>query len=131
MAATLREHGVPADVVGRDEAADVVVPAARRDEALALMAARMDEIRDRVRDGEPEPARTGQPDGHDGDADDVPAPGSRPLVTERLRQLWPVPVLLVPLLVLLGMGSLPANFAVMVVLAGMAVVLAMRQRRRR
>lgn len=107
------------------------MPAARRDEALALMAARMDEIRDRVRDGEPEPAHTGQSDAHDGDADDVPAPGSRPLVTERLRQLWAVPVLLVPLLVLLGMGSLPANFAVMVVLAGMAVVLAMRQRRRR
>lgn len=128
VAATLRAHGMAADVVEHGDAAEVVVPAARREEAVSLMAAQMDEIRDRL-DDEPRharPARTEpSPDGSDGQE-----PGSPPLATERLRQLWPVPVLLVPLLVLLGSASVPANFAVLVLIGGMVVMVALRQRRR-
>lgn len=129
VAATLRAHGMTAEVVERAEAAEVVVPAARREEAVSLMAAQMDEIRERVGDDEPQgggPAPT-EPAPGGGDSDE---PGPPPLATERLRQLWPVPVLLVPLLVLLGSASVPANFAVLVLIGGMVAVVALRQRRR-
>lgn len=129
VAATLRAHGMTAEVVERDEAAEVVVPAARREEAVSLMAAQMDEIRERL--GEDEPQRGGpgptEPPPANGGGEE---PGSAPLATERLRRLWPVPVLLVPLLVLLGSASVPANFAVLVLIGGMVAVVALRQRRR-
>lgn len=121
-------------MVGRDAGADaeamteVVVPAARREAALATMAEHMDEIRDRMAPSAappPAPADTAATSEAD------PAPGTRPLVTERLRRLWPLPVLLVPLLVLLGAGSLPANFVVLVLIGGMVAMVALRQRRRR
>lgn len=128
VAATLRAHGMAAEVVEHGEAAEVVVPAARRDEAVSLMAAQMDEIRDRL-DDRPQrdiPASTDAP----AESDDGREPGSTPLATERLRQLWPVALLLVPLLVLLGSASVPANFAVLVLIGGMVAVVALRQRRR-
>jgi Flp pilus assembly protein TadB len=134
VAATLREHGVTAEVVDRGDAADVVVPAARRDDALALMASRMDEIRDRAHEGSPEPAAD-QPEQRvttsGGEVDEAEERGMRPLVSERLRQLWPVPVVLVPMLVLLGSASVPANYAVLIVIGGMVLVVALRQQRRR
>lgn len=129
MAATLRDHGLAADVVERGDEADVVVSADRRDDAVALMASHMDEIRDRVDAPEPpEPTLTVSP------GDDVPASedeeASRPLVFERLRRLWLVPVMLVPPLILLGFASVPANFAVIAMIGAMAAVVALRQRRR-
>lgn len=129
VAATLRAHGMTAEVVERREAAEVVVPAARREEAVSLMAAQMDEIRERLGDGEPQgggSAPTEPPPASGGGEE----PGPPPLATERLRRLWPVPVLLVPLLVLLGSASVPANFAVLVLIGGMVAVVALRQRRR-
>lgn len=128
VAATLRAHGMAAEVVEHGEAAEVVVPGARREEAVSLMAAQMDEIRDRLDD---EPQRAGpaptEPPPESGDEQE---PGAPLLATERLRRLWPVPVLLVPLLVLLGSASVPANFAVLVLIGGMVAVVALRQRRR-
>lgn len=128
VAATLRAHGMAAEVVEHGEAAEVVVPAARRDEAVSLMAAQMDEIRDRL-DDEPQRAgpEPGEPPPESGEGRET---GSPPLATERLRQLWPVALLLVPLLVLLGSASVPANFAVLVLIGGMVAVVALRQRRR-
>lgn len=132
VVATLRAHGMSAEVVERGEGVEVVVSATRRDEALSLMAAQMDEIRDRLTEGahDPLPAAP-EPQASDDDAD---AGGShQPLATERLRRLWLVPVVLVPLLALLGLlgsGSVPANFAVLVLIGGMVVVVALRQRRR-
>lgn len=132
VAATLRAHGMSAEVVEQGEDAEVVVPAARRDEALSVMAAQMDEIRDRLGQGPaapaPHAAETPPPS-----ADDDAAGPNPPLATERLRRLWPVPVVLVPLLALLGLlgsASVPANFAVLVLIGGMVAVVALRQRRR-
>lgn len=133
VAATLRDHGVAAETVDRGDAADVVVPAARRDDALALMAARMDEIRDRAQDESPEAASEPEPGpaAPAGAVDEAEGGRTRPLVSERLRQLWPVPVVLVPMLVLLGSASVPANYAVLLVIGGMVAVVALRQRRQR
>lgn len=118
-----------AEVLERGEAAEVMVPAARRDEAVWLMASQMDEIRQRVSDDAPldAPRAAPEPRPADSTADES---GFQPLVSERLRRLWPVPVLLVPLLVLLGSASVPANFAVLVLIGAMVVVVALRQRRR-
>jgi hypothetical protein len=131
VAATLRDHGVAAELIDRGDAADVMVSAARRDDAVAVMASHMDEIRDRVDDG-------GTLDAEPSEAADEPAgswpleeePGSRRMVFERLRRMWPVPVMLVPLLLLLGLASVPANFAVIAMIGGMVAVVALRQGRR-
>lgn len=132
VVATLRAHGMSAEVVERGEGVEVVVPAARRDEALSLMAAQMDEIRDRLTEGAQDPLPAApEPQSPDDDTD--AAESHQPLATERLRRLWLVPVVLVPLLALLGLlgsGSVPANFAVLVLIGGMVVVVALRQRRR-
>lgn len=132
VVATLRAHGMSAEVVERGEGVEVVVPATRRDEALSLMAAQMDEIRDRLTEGAQDPLPAApEPQASDDDADAGGSP--QPLATERLRRLWLVPVVLVPLLALLGLlgsGSVPANFAVLVLIGGMVVVVALRQRRR-
>lgn len=129
MAATLRDHGLPADVVERGDEADVVVSADRRDDAVALMASHMDEIRDRVDAPEPlEPTLTVTPDDDVAASEDEEA--SRPLVFERLRRLWLVPVMLVPPLILLGFASVPANFAVIAMIGAMVGVVALRQGRR-
>lgn len=132
VVATLRAHGMSAEVAERGEDVEVVVPAARREEALSLMASQMDEIRDRLGAALSEPAPAAperQPP-----SDDADAPGPHPpLATERLRRLWLVPVVLVPLLALLGLlgsASVPANFAVLVLIGGMVAVVALRQRRR-
>lgn len=132
VVATLRAHGMSAEVVERGEDVEVVVSAARRDEALSLMASQMDEIRDRLGEAQSEPAPIAPERQRPSDDADAPAPPP-PLATERLRRLWLVPVVLVPLLALLGLlgsASVPANFAVLVLIGGMVAVVALRQRRR-
>lgn len=110
----------------------MVVSGTRRDDAVALMAAHMDEIRERVDADQPRgsaPAAAPVDEGPvEEPADDEP--GSRRMVFERLRAMWPVPIMLVPLLVLLGFASVPANFAVIAMIGGMVAVVALRQRRR-
>jgi|GEM_PF-3645722 len=142
VASTLREHGVAAEVEGQDSTR-VLVPASQRDEAVAIMAARMEEIRGRTQrsgtggeavDEEP-PARTRAPssqparDPEPRAVDDEPA--TRPLLTERLRRLWPLALLLVPAVALLGQARVPLDLVPVVLIGGMALVLMLRQRRRR
>lgn len=133
----LQRRGIAAEVerggLGDGEAV-VVVPAAQRDEAVAAMAANMEEIRRQARpvsgeaDGERPPSRSATPEA--AVLDDGEEEASRPLVSERLRQLWPLPVLLVPLLVFLGVTQVRADVALMVLIGVMVVVVALRQGRR-
>ncbi len=139
VARTLREHGVAAQV-DATEPARVLVPGSQRDEAVALMAAHMEQIRARVRPEDERgaagaaqaaspPSATG-PTPHREPGVEAEA-ATRPLLTERLRRLWPLALLLIPLVGLLGPTRVPADLALLVLVGGMALVLMLRQRRRR
>lgn len=134
----LRRAGVPARLAGEvppgsaDPELTVVVPEDRRDEALAAMAAAMEEIQAEVSRQAPAPTAPAGPDADDEDEDEDEEGGHRPLLFERLRRLGFLPVLLVPLLVVtLSQTRLPAAYAIALVVGGAAAVVAWRDGRRR
>jgi hypothetical protein len=134
----LRRRGVPAtaaaDALAADPAAGalpgeaaVLVAPERRDEALAVLAAAMEEIAAGARDphgGVDVDAREGAREGADDDAD-VP----RPLLFERLRRFGGVALLLIPLLVLtLQVPPVSVRYAAVLLIGGLVVLVALRDR---
>jgi hypothetical protein len=127
VVAVLTRAGLPAAVAVHGAAAPiadeltVVVPESRREEALATMAASMEDIRaelDHVR-----PSRVAEEDDQD---------EGRPLLFERLRSLGFLPVLLVPLLVVtLSQTRLAPVYAIAIIVGGGLVLVAWRDGRRK
>lgn len=119
----LRREGVPADERrGPDAEVTVLVPAERRADAMRVLAARMEDIRDAV-----EPARGPSSGGEVGEGDEEAA---RPLLFERLRRLGLLPIALIPLLIItLANVRLPMAYAAAVLVGGMALLLAWRNGR--
>lgn len=120
MAATLRDAGIPAALTSGDDEVTVFVPATRRDQALTVVSARMEEI---------VAAATADPD-PPSQAADVPDP-QRPLLFERLRGLGFVPIALAPLLVVsLANVRLPGAYTAALIIGGMVGLVAWRNGRR-
>lgn len=119
IVATLRRRGCPAWTVEGDDGHVVFVPQGRRDEALRLVAAAMDDLAASHHDRRPS-AIAG--------ADDE-EPGRR-LLLPRLRGAG-IAILLVPMLVVaLSAVTLPARYAAVLVVAGVAGIVALRMRTR-
>jgi hypothetical protein len=94
VAQVLRERGLPASVDRQGDLGVVVVPAERRDEAVDVMAAQMDEIHERAHG--PAAAVPGSKEA----AEELAAqqePSSRPLVSERLGPLGELLVIQLPI----------------------------------
>lgn len=124
----LRQQGVPASVEPLDHAeAEVRVPAARRDEALGLLATHMEQVRALV-DGARADDTTTTTSVPLADPDDET--GS-PMVMERFRRLGlGVAAVLAPLLVItLAQPNLPIGYALLVFLAGLVAIVYWRNRR--
>lgn len=134
----LRREGIPARSAPLDhEQVEVTVPTDHRDRALALLASRMEAIRDLARGaGESGPAEPGTLSA----SGDAPTPqegeeeeeAQRPLLLERLRRVgYGVAALLIPLLaVTVAGGNLPAGYALAVFIGGLVAVTWWRSRRR-
>lgn len=139
----LRREGIPArsEPVDQDQV-EITVPADRREQALSLLAGRMEAVHELVggsgevktveSEGIPSPA--GDPDG--GESEDlwegeVEAP-ERPLLMERLRGVgYGLAALLVPLLVITVAGrNLPAGYALAVFVGGLVAITWWRGRHR-
>lgn len=119
IVALLRRRGCPAWTGERDDGSVVLVPQGRRDEALRLIAAAMDDLAASHDDRRP-PAIGGA-----GDEE----PGRRMLLP-RLRGAG-IAILLVPVLVVaLSAVNIPAQYAAVLVVAGMAAIVALRIRAR-
>jgi hypothetical protein len=130
----LRRRGVPAtaaaDALAADPAAGalpgeaaVLVAPERRDEALAVLAAAMEEIAAGARD----PHGGVDVDAREGADDDADVP--RPLLFERLRRFGGVALLLIPLLVLtLQVPPVSVRYAAVLLIGGLVVLVALRDR---
>lgn len=117
VVAVLRRRGCPAWTVESDEGYVVLVPRDRREEALRLVAAAMDELAASRDDRPPPPIEDGEEAG-------------RRLLLPRLRDSA-IAILLVPLLVVaLSAVNFPAQYAAAVVVAGIAAVVVLRIRAR-
>lgn len=125
VVAVLRRAGVPADAADADEAersggeAAVRVPPDRRDAALAIVAARMEDVRERVLEHERRVAPPAPPIDS--------AEPERPLVLERVRSLGFIAVALVPALVVtLANVQLPGVYVAAIVVGGIILLTAWR-----
>lgn len=118
----LRRRGVPAsEGSSAGGEAAVLVPADRREDALRVLADRMEDIHTEARGPALSPTQVAEL--HPDEDDEA----TRPLVFERLRGLGLLPVLLIPLLVLtLANVRLPMAYSVVFVVGGMALVMAWR-----
>jgi hypothetical protein len=130
VVAVLRRAGITAEAVNVDAAeraggeATVLVPPDDREQALALVAARMEAVRQHVLEHERRAAPPAAPP--EGD-DHEPR---RPLVLERFRRFGFVAIALVPLLVVtLANVRLPAVYVGAFVLGGIALLTAWRNGR--
>lgn len=134
----LRRHGFdawvgePAGAAGAERT--VHVASGARDRALALLADRMEEVTGELAEhrstaGRRRPARAEPDAGRDGAGDD----GSRPLVMERFRRAGlNLAVVLAPLLiVVLARPPFPLALTAVVLVAGMALIVALRDRQLR
>lgn len=120
IVAALQRRGCPAWTIESNDGFVVLVPQGRRDEALRLVAAAMDELATSRDDRRP-------PAVEDGD-DEEP---ERRLLLPRLRGAG-IAILLVPLLVVaLSAVNFPAQYAAVLMIAGMAAIVALRIRARR
>lgn len=116
----LRRRGLSAWTVEGGEGHVVLVPRERRDEALQLVAASMDDLAARHDDRAPRAVE---------DPIDDDEPGRR-LLLPRLRD-GGIVILIVPLLVVaLSAVNFPARYAALVVVVGIAIVFALRIRAR-
>jgi hypothetical protein len=125
----LARAGIPARVAELAPSPDertVIVPAERRDEALAALAASMEAIRDELRGPAQAPPAPAAGTFADDDED------ARPLLFERLRSLGFLPLLLVPLMVIgLSQVPLPAGYTLAIFVAISVAVVAWRDGRMR
>jgi hypothetical protein len=118
----LRQGGIPAwadEESGRGAGELAVrVPDGLREEAFVFLASRMDEVH-RLAADDPD----GETDGH---------AAERPIVMERFRSLGFLALLLAPLLVVtLASPRLPRPLALIVLVGGMAAIVAWRNRQSR
>lgn len=130
VATILGREGVPATVEPLDHAeAEVRVPAARRDEALALLATHMEAVRELL-DGAGASDTTTTTSLPLADPDDETG---RPMVMERFRRMGlGVAVVLAPLLAItLAARDLPIGYALLIFLAGLVAVVYWRNREER
>jgi hypothetical protein len=130
VVAVLRRAGVAAEASDVDTAeaaggeATVLVSPAQRDAALALVAARMEDVRQHVLEHE---RRVAPPPEVVEVDDDEPR---RPLVLERFRRLGFIAIALVPALVVtLANVRLPAAYVGAIVLGGIVLLTAWRNGR--
>lgn len=117
----LRREGVPAAARPlADGEVEVRVPAARRDEALALLADRMEAVRAQAHGGDGS-APTSLPLVDGESAEDESGP---PLVMDRLRRMGlGVVIVLAPLLVItLAQPNLPVGYALALFVVGLVAV---------
>lgn len=126
----LEQEGIATIVAPHDgQEVEVLVPAERRDEALALLADRMEQIHQLVKDAGAATAtslpltdRT-VPDTTD---DDETGP---PIVMERLRRMsFGLVILLAPLLVISLSGALPIGYALALFILGLVGIVYWRNR---
>lgn len=136
----LRRQGVPArtgDQPSSVDEAEVLVPGDRREEALTLLAARMEEVSALAAPGQGADQEDTAPpvtspvttSGWHPDAGADEGEG-RPIVMERLRAMGlGIAALLVPLLVIVyAAPSLPVRWALVVFVGGLVAVYAWRRR---
>lgn len=135
VVAVLLRSGLPASLgevsrrPGEGAEVEVLVPADRRSEAMAAMAASMEAVQEELR------RRGGDGPGSEGrgaaEEPEEHEEQERPLLFERLRALGFLPLLLVPLLIVtLAQVRLPSVYMVAVVVGGMVVLYAWRDGRR-
>jgi hypothetical protein len=125
----LRREGVVSRVQSSPGGeAEVLVPATRREEALSLLAAHMEDLHELARSEavvplEPPEAAPAEPE----DDDEGP---TRPIVMERLRRSGlGIAAVLVPLLVItLAAPDLPLRYALLVFVGGLVAITAWRRR---
>lgn len=141
VVSVLRRRGCPAwadPAAGGDSL--VRVPADRREEALALVAAHMEDIAAMSGSAEPGPSAVpplpgGRPGStwDAGDSDDPSAEKPSPIVLEQLRRFGlGLAIVLAPLLVItLAAPSLPLRYALVVFVAGLVAVTYWRNRQDR
>ena len=130
VVAVLRRVGIPAVVEPLDhDEVEVRVPAARREEALAVLAGRMEEVQRLA--GETSADGHGHPRGDqpaaEGDEDPEAGPA---IVMERLRRMGlGIAVVLTPLLIItLAGGQLPMGYALALFVLGLVAVVYWRHR---
>lgn len=125
----LEQEGIATIVAPHDgQEVEVRVPADRRDEALALLADRMEQIHQLVKDAG---AATATPlpltDGPEPDTDDDET--GPPIVMERLRRMsFGLVILLAPLLVISLSGALPIGYALALFILGLVGIVYWRNR---
>lgn len=136
----LRREGIPAHSEPvADDQVEITVPADRREQALTLLAGRMEAVNELVNgsgdvttvDSESPPTGERRPvEGEDLQGDGEEAP-QRPLLMERLRRVgYGLGALLVPLLVITVAGrNLPAGYALVVFIGGLVAITWWRSRR--
>lgn len=125
----LHAEGIPTSVEPLDHhEVEVRVPAARRDEALALLADRMEQIHELVARAGSVTATPLPLTDHAGDAEEDGSGG--PIVLERLRRMGlGVAVLLAPLLVITLSGvNFPLGYALALFVVGLVAVVYWRNR---
>lgn len=132
VATVLDGEGIPTTVESRDDReVEVWVPADRRDEALVLLANRMEQIHELVARAGTVTATPVPPIGQlasgEYDQDDETEP---PIVMERLRRMsLGLVVLLAPLLVITLAGvNMPIGYALALFIAGLVAVVYWRSR---
>lgn len=119
VVAVLARAGVPAWTAEQAHETEVIVPADRREEAFAVLAAHMEQIHAEAAD---EPGDATEVDDEPGDPP--------PLVMERFRNMGLLALVLVPLLVItLAAPGMPLGVAIVVYVGAIAVLTAWRERR--
>lgn len=136
----LRREGIPArSEPVADDQVEITVPADRREQALTLLAGRMEAVNELVNgsgevttvDSDGPPAGERPPvEGEDLQDEGQEGP-ERPLLMERLRKVgYGLSALLVPLLVITVAGrNLPAGYALAVFIGGLVAITWWRSRR--